>query len=213
MLDKLFIGLTTLFVLGSAMAQNIPGYPDDVFSFDPRETAQLPEYCKYTQTYRDHVEAGNDPARIAHWYEVLGKGFHHMHHYCNGLMMTNRALLLVRTKQWREWYLIDSIREFDYVIRSVNPDFPMLPEILTKKGENQLRLNRIGLAIQTLSKAAALKPDYWPPYVDLADFFVDSGNPSKAREWLEKGLAASPDAQPLKRRLAELDKRSVKAER
>jgi len=188
----------------SASAQEIPGYPDSVEGYDPREVALLPGYCKYTQLFRDRVPGGNDPKLIAHWYQVMGRSFHAMHHYCWGLMKTNRALLLARTKQVRNYYLHSSIQEFDYVINSSPPTFFMLPEIYTKRGENLLRLREWGEGMTSLQHAIDLKPDYWPPYAALGDYFKETGNYAKAAEWLQKGLKASPNAKPLQERLAAL---------
>jgi len=196
-----------LFALGlcrATAAQDIPGYPDSVEGYDPREVALLPGYCKYTQLFRDHVPGGNNATEIAHWYQTMGHPFHAMHHYCWGLMKTNRALLLARTTYVRKFYLKSALREYDYVIDSAPPDFFMLPEIYTKRGENLLRLNEIGEALVSLQHAIQLKPDYWPPYADLSDYFKRAGSPGRAMEWLRKGLAASPDAKPLLERLAEL---------
>ena len=56
----------------------------------------------------------------------------------------------------------------------------------------------------SLQHAIDLKPDYWPPYAALGDYFKEAGNYAKAAEWLQKGLAASPNAKPLKERLTAL---------
>lgn len=101
--------------------------------------------------------------------------------------------------------LRDSITEFEYVIRRAPRDFVLLPEILTRKGENLLRLGRVALGIGELRQAIEIKPDYWPPYSTLSDFYKDNGEPAKAREVLVEGLAAAPGTASLKRRLAELD--------
>jgi len=188
----------------SAAGQEIPGYPDSVEGYDPREVAMLPGYCKYTQLFRDRGPGRNDAKQIAHWYEVMGRPFHAMHHYCWGLMKTNRALLLARTKHVRNYYLHSSVQEFDYVINSSPPTFFMLPEIYTKRGENLLRLRELGEGMMSLQHAIDLKPDYWPPYAALGDYFKEAGNYAKAAEWLQKGLAASPNAKPLKERLTAL---------
>lgn len=198
--------LVAAWLCRSAAAQEIPGYPDSVEGYDPREVAMLPGYCKYTQLFRDRVPGGNDPKQIAHWYQVMGRPFHAMHHYCWGLMKTNRALLLARTKQVRNYYLHSSVQEFDYVINSSPSTFFMLPEIYTKRGENLLRLRELGEGMMSLQHAIDLKPDYWPPYAALGDYFKETGNYAKAAEWLQKGLAASPNAKPLQERLAALKK-------
>ena len=165
----------------------------------------LPRYCAYTQSFRDHVPGGNNPAEIQRWYSMLGETFHAMHHYCWGLMKTNRGVLLARSEQWRRFYLNDAIGEFDYVIDHAPPDFVLLPEILMKKGENLIRLGQDGSGNLQLLRAIELKPDYWPPYAVMSDYYKKTGDLKNAREVLEKGLLASPDAKALKERLANLD--------
>ena len=135
----------------------------------------------------------------------MGATFNAMHHYCAGLIETNRAKFLSRDPQERLFYLSHSIEEFDYVIKRAPRDFILLPEILTKKGENLIRLGRAHLAIVELQRAIDLRPDYWPPYVALSNYYKNIGNPKLAREVLQQALSFSPDAQAVKRRLAELN--------
>jgi tetratricopeptide (TPR) repeat protein len=174
--------------------------------FDPSLLGMLPPYCKHTQIYSARAPGGADAAETERWRTRLGRrNFVHMHHYCWGLENTYRALYRDQTKRERERSLTSSIHEFDYVIARVSPEFALLPEILTKKGENLLRLGNEALAIPELNRAIELKPGYWPPYAALSDHYRNTGDPAKAREWLEKGLAAEPDTPALKRRLAELN--------
>jgi Tfp pilus assembly protein PilF len=81
----------------------------------------------------------------------------------------------------------------------------LLPEILTRKGENLLRLGQAATALRELEQAAELKPDYWAPYAYMSDYYKETGDLKKARELLETGLSHAPDAKGLKRRLEELD--------
>jgi len=148
---------------------------------------------------------GNNPAEIERWYSIMGPTFKHMHHYCWGLMKTNRALLFTRAPQHRTFYLDSSISEFDYVISYAPRDFILLPEILTKKGENLIRLGRASQGALELLRAIELKPDYWPPYAAVSDYYKEIGEIAKAREWLEKGLSVTPDVRALKSRLANLE--------
>jgi tetratricopeptide (TPR) repeat protein len=182
----------------------VEGYPDNWQTLDPREVNMLPEYCKYTQIYRSVVQARDTAVQVKRWTAILGPTFHALHHYCNAILKTNRALLLSTTAQTRKFYLESSIPELDYVINRAPKDFVLLPEILTKKGENQLRLNKVVLGMETLQNAIALKPDYWPPYTVLADFYKEHNHPAEARAVLEKALEHSPDAEAVKRRLAAL---------
>jgi len=166
----------------------------------------LPRYCMYTQLFRDRVPGGMNPAEIKRWGSLMGHdAFHHMHHYCAALIDTNRAEFLSRSRVDRLFYLDHSIKEFDYVIRSVPRDFILLPEILTKKGKNLILLGQSQLAINELQRAIELKPDYWPPYAELSDYHKGMGDLQKAREYLEKALSHSPNANGLKSRLTELE--------
>ena len=198
--------------LGSVLASSTPALGDggmteyhQAQAYDPGEIALLPRYCIYTQLFRARVPGGSNKVEIDRWYEVMGRSFHHMHHYCWGLMHTNAALYKPLTRPDRMRRLNYSIQEFDYVIRNVAPNFALLPEILTTKGKNLIRLGRGWLAIPELQRAINLKPDYWPPYAAISDYYREIGDLAKAREWLEKGLSVTPDVKALKSRLAQLE--------
>ena len=193
----------TLTAPGASFAE-IAGYPPNVAAYDAREVALLPNYCKYTQSFRDKVRGGNNPEEIKRWTATMGDVFHAMHHYCWGLMKTNRALILARTKEDRLFYLNDSLGEFDYVIERSPTAFVLLPEIITRKGENLMHLGRAPQAIAELRRAIDLKADYWPPYAALADHYRTNGELAKAREILMDGLSLAPSAAALQRRLNEL---------
>jgi len=188
-----------------------PVHVEAQYDYAPREMALLPPYCKYTQVYQEHVPGGNDLSKIKEWYEVMGGSypytgpFHHMHHYCRGLQHVNYAKLFARSapqKYQRHEY---AILEFDYVLRSSPTTFALRPEILTKKGESLIAMEKGPLAIAELQSAMQLKPDYWPPYAALSDYYKGAGNIKLAREVLEQGLSSSPDAAALRRRLTELE--------
>src|SRR5688572_32104291 len=114
------VAASILSVGAPAFAQSIPGY-GPIDSYDPREIAMLPRYCIHTQIFRSRVPGGNNEAEIKRWYQVMGPAFHAMHHYCWGLMKTNRADLLARSRQVRDFYLRDSVGEFDYVLDRAPP--------------------------------------------------------------------------------------------
>ena len=188
-------------------AQEVPGYPSSWSAYDAREVALLPRYCLFTLGFRlAKVAGGESQSETDAWYAHLGPTFHSLHHYCWGMMKTNRAVLLARDPTTRRFYLTDSIGEFDYVIDRAPDDFLLLPEILTRKGENLIRLGKGSLAVFDLERAISLKPDYWPAYAQLADHYNSIGDARRARESLQEGLAQAPDANGLKRRLGELNK-------
>ena len=196
---------------GPIRAQEVPGYPPlnphTLLNgpYDPRELALLPKYCYTTQIFREFAPGGRDKAEMDRWYALLGGTYHHLHHYCWGMMKSNRANLLARDHRVRQFFLNDALAEYDYVIERAPADFVLLPEILAKKADNLFQLNRAPVAIFQLERAIELKPDYWPPYAKLADYYKGVGQVQKAREILVVGLKAAPDAVGLKRRLSELE--------
>jgi tetratricopeptide (TPR) repeat protein len=189
----------------NAHAQLIPGYSDDVRAYDPREVALLPGYCKHTQEFRERVPGGSDPKLMESWSNTLGPMYHHLHHYCWGLMKANRGLLMARTELARNHFLNDAVREYDYVIERAPQDFVLLPELLARKGQALLRLGRSPAAMAAFERAIDLKPDYWPPYAHASDYYKEVGEFEQARELLTRGLASAPNTSALQRRLAELD--------
>ena len=188
-----------------AAAQGIAGYPEHVTDYDPREVAMLPAFCPHTQLFRERVPGGNDPEAIRRWQSVLGDMYLHLHHYCWGLMHLNRARILAREAQTRNFNYASAISEFDYVIRHARPDFALLPEILTRRGEALLGLGRTAQALAEFERAIELKPDYWPPYAHISDYHKSRGDSGQARTILEAGLKVAPSASALQRRLKELD--------
>lgn len=199
------LACSSLSLPDGAVAQSIPGYPEHVTAYDPREVALLPPYCKFTQLFNERVPGGNNPAEFARWRTIMGDTFIHMHHYCYGLMYLHRAAVLARSAEVRAFNLRSAIVEFDYVIDRAPADFVLLPEILTKKGEALVLQGRSALALAELERAIELRPDYWPPYARMSDYYRSVGEIEKARAILERGLARAPDAQGLRRRLAELE--------
>lgn len=204
-----------LAVAGLALVLLTPTHVEaEPHRFDnPREMFMLPEYCKYTQDFRANVPGGNNPAEIERWTNVMGPVYIHMHHYCYGLQAINRAAFLSPTREERVHNLGVSVNEFDYVIQRAPPDFGLLPEILTKKGESLIQMDRVGQGMAELQRAIAMKANHWPAYAAISDYYKNAGQLAKAREWLEKGLSAAPDTRPLTRRLAALDAEQGKRKR
>jgi tetratricopeptide (TPR) repeat protein len=174
-------------------------------SYEASEVSKLPGYCKYTQTFRGRVPGSDNAAEIERWTRVMGDTFIHMHHYCFGLMAVNSSVSLSNTPMDRRHYLSVSINEFDYILRHAPLDFALLPEILTRKGESLIQLDRAGEGMLEFQRAIKIQANYTPAYAAMSDFYKKAGQPAKAREWLEKGLSAAPNARALVRRLAELD--------
>jgi len=198
---------------GLSLALLTPLYAQDPHTYEPSLILKLPPYCKHTMFFTERVPGGNNPDEIRRWKTLMGPTFIHMHHYCYGLMATNRAIYLSTTRADRMHNLGVSIVEFDYVIQRAPPEFGLLPEILTNKGENLIMMDRGPEGVGVLQNAIDIKPDYWRSYAVVSDYYKSVGAPAKAREWLEKGLSAAPGTRSLTRRLAELGGEQGKSNR
>ena len=177
------------------------------FRYDAKVFAFLPEWCKYTPLWGSSAP-GLKVEERERLHRLMGpQNFRHLHHYCRGLFLTARALYFEQTKAGRDAALTGSLGEYEYSILRVEPTFALLPEMLTKKGETLVLLGRAE-AVVALHQAISLRGDYWPAYVALSDYFANLGNVEQARQWLQKGLNAAPQAQVLVRRLAELERKA-----
>ena len=157
----------------------------------------LPKYCQ-ARMWHNTAEAQK------YWTSVMGSTYEHIHHYCRGLVHTNRATMFFRDPQDIRFALNKSLDEFGYVLRHAPMDFVLLPEIFTKRGDNLNRLGRTEEGMEDLRRAMKLKPDYWPPYAAISDHYRRQGDMAKAREWLDKALAIAPNAKALHLKVAEL---------
>jgi len=169
--------------------------------YSAHEVAALPEYCPYTQGFRDQFGGGNAEA-ASYWGQQLGPEAMHMHHYCRGILFINRARGSM-PKERGKWYGL-AIGELDYILRNVKEDYVLLPEMLTRKGEALVHLKNFVEAQPVLRKAIELKPDYWPAYARLAEGFIILKQPDAAREVLKEGIARADDPRGLQRMLDEL---------
>src|SRR5262249_40319009 len=139
------------------------------------QLSMLPRYCLYTEAYRGRL--GANPVEEAKYKALLGNMLIHLHHYCYGLLYTNEFTMGTGSTLEKLRGLRGSLAEFDYVLRSAratNPNFVLLPEIYWHKGKNMLRLGLVG-GIFELEQSIKIKPDYWPPYADLSDYYKKTG--------------------------------------
>lgn len=170
----------------------------------PRESELplLPPYCKAKLFDKP------DSPEYASWEATLGTGFEHTHHYCAGLNFVNRANRTFGNKSDQAQLLIQSINEFNYVLKHAPQTYVLMPEILLQKGKALVRLQKKGEAIQEFQNAISLNADYPAAYAALSDQYKDMGNSAEAKKTLQQGLARLPDSKLLLRRLNEIDKKS-----
>ena len=182
-----------------------PGLSSGQIHPDPTasEVSLLPEYCKHTQVFKDRfstIESYNQ------WQERMGPTFSHLHHYCWGMVAIQRTNKPGVTKQDRDHWLRTSVNEIEYVLRNAESSFVLLPELLTRRGVSLSKLKQFSAAEESFRRAIESKLDYWPAHLGLAQLFVDRGDKSAARKYLEQSIPQVSDDRMLKRMLADLQR-------
>jgi tetratricopeptide (TPR) repeat protein len=122
----------------------------------------------------------------------MGETFWHVHHYCYGMLKALRAETMDLSPQVRRALLVSAITEVEYVLRRAPPEFVLLPELYLRVGDYQRKLGLVVDAIGSYERSRAVKPDYWPPYVEQAKLNLSIGRRDAAIQVLEAGLALMP---------------------
>jgi tetratricopeptide (TPR) repeat protein len=173
----------------------------------PAELTLLPPYCPHTAIISKRY--GGKQSRTKHdaatkpFVDMYGTDFWHLHHYCFGLTRALRAERLA-SREKREKGLELSIGEYEYVMKHVRPNSIMLPELHMQKGISLIKLKRGAMAVLELKKAIQLNPRFVRAYLELSNYYADSGKKELALQTLEEGLGVSPEATSLKQRYADL---------
>jgi tetratricopeptide (TPR) repeat protein len=162
------------------------------------ELALTPPYCQDVQTLRYGDKYSPSP-NAAKWVALMGEGFWAVHHYCWALINLGRADRPSMPAQERLGLRMGAVADMMYVIRNTPPNFILLPEIYTRKGQVELLLKRDADAKASFEKARELKPDYWPAYFQWAEYLANSGQKSQAREVLVEGLRHAPSSKTLRK--------------
>ncbi|HEY1092201.1 MAG TPA: tetratricopeptide repeat protein, partial [Burkholderiaceae bacterium] len=188
--------LALVLLLGSTACLQLAtaGVPPNVTA---GEMAALPVYCPDTMGFKYGDAYSNTSPRAKHWVGMMGPGFWAMHHYCWALLSEGRARAPAITTEQRRFLYESAIADATYVVLNTKPDFILLPEILVRIGEWQLKINRIPQAYDAFMQARTAKPDYWPAYSKWAELQISQKLLSQARKTLEEGLAQAPDASEL----------------
>jgi tetratricopeptide (TPR) repeat protein len=173
------------------------------FAPTPTELASLPQYCKDRLNPAIGANRHNPVARK--WFEVFGPNYLDLHHFCFGLNFYNRAVMASGNSRLHNYYLEQSEKNFDYIIRAAKPGFLLLPEALARRGVVELERGSPAAAVRDFRRAIKIKPNYTAAYGKLSDVYVRLGKRKEARAALEKGLAVVPNSRLLRRKLSRLD--------
>ena len=179
---------------------NSAGAPDTV------DLPGLPAYCPSTWGGSARTKES-----VEHWEQRMGGGmFMHMHHYCWGLASLRKAQDYKLSVGEKRTLLSTAVKEIDYVLGHAQPDFVLLPEMLTKRGEALLRLKDYRAAEAMFTKAIETRKDYWPAYTLYAEALIDQGKRDQARDVLNNGIKQVSEPRMLQRMLTDLNARNTK---
>lgn len=181
---RLFLSLWVLASSAPALAQ--------LDNISPGELALTSEYCPDTQTFAGKYTTGAVAERQRKWVSMMGETFWTMHHYCWAQVAWIRATQAGVSPQTRDGLLRGAISDIYYVINHAPADYVLMPELLTRIGEYYTRIGNASQASAHFQRAIDAKADYWPPYVRLADIYLQLGERTKALEIIDAGLRHVP---------------------
>lgn len=184
------VGLLMSVVFFPALATET-GYPSD------NELRSLHPYCTAL------LRGGSQSAEYKHWAGIVGPGFGHAHHFCQGLNLINRYYKATSAYD-RKYYLGASLPEFGYMIKNAEPTSSLMPEVYLGRGTALWKLGRNAEAIADFLKASELNPKYPRTYATLVEFYMENKLKAKALDTLTEGLKHIPDSKMLQRRYLEL---------
>lgn len=156
---------------------------------------------EFARTAEEHamcsaaITQGRDTSDQTNWV--------HMHHYCDCLRFTQRAVNSPNEADKRD-NLGQAIQGCDYVLGHVSENFYMRPMVLVSKGRALEIAKRPAEAIQAYETAIKLNPSYYKAYIGLSDAYLAIGDRKSALQAVESGLQIAPQSTGLQKRLSKL---------
>ncbi|MHB1083824.1 MAG: tetratricopeptide repeat protein [Thiobacillus sp.] len=184
------VGLLVSVVFSPAFATET-GYPTD------SELRSLHPYCTAL------LRGGSKSDEYKYWAGIVGPGFGHAHHFCQGLNLINRYYRATSAYD-RKYYLGASLPEFGYMIKHAEPTSSLMPEVYLGRGTALWKLGRNGEAVADFLKAQELNPKFPRTYATLIEFYMENKLKAKALDTATEGLKQNPDSKMLQRRYVEL---------
>ncbi len=193
MLKTLYARLIILLLVvfcGKAWAV-LPWIPTD------EEFRSLPPYCKVKMT------SAVNSAEYTYWFQLLGKDFEHVHHYCAGMNFAARSYRLP-DKQDRIYYRNQALANYKYMFDHAHQEFSLMPDVYMSRGRLYLSGDKAFLALADFKKAVELNPGFTSGYLAQADWYVKFKMNNEALAVITEGLRQVPDSKALQRRYTKL---------
>lgn len=188
--------------LGAALCLAVPAHAQ-VRDMKPEDVAGLPEYCPHTLTF---VGQYGSKEGATYWKSRFGDAaYAGMHHYCWALLHLRRAAAPRVSAVDKRGHYNAAVSDIDFLLRRTSDDFPLLPEVLTRRGEANMHLKRFTDAENDYRKAIFLRSDYWPAYAKLAMTYQQQRRYDSAKQVLTDGIGKVSDPRVLKSMLDQLN--------
>jgi tetratricopeptide (TPR) repeat protein len=200
-----FCGLApTLFVFlpQYVIAQSIDG--------NANERSLLPEYCAYTNTTGMYLRGTGIVSEGAKkWFAINGESNQkHIHHYCWAMLRLLRSHSAQASNQVKKNLRDSALADIDYSIENSTADFPLLAELLTRKGTTLTLLNRRREAFAAFKDAIKTKPTHAAAYYELAHLQWREGDSASAQATIASGLTELPNSEMLKKLQLEIGQKT-----
>lgn len=171
------------------------------------ELRALPRICHAQRFINSALDSPIVPeAERRMWEAKLGEPFMSFHHFCWGLIDMRRAAA-TRDPGRRNTHYRNAVQNFQYVERNSDATFPLLPEVLLRKGMALQLLGDPASAASQFLAAVKIKRDYTPAYAALIDVYVELEDIEAANETLAEGLSHAPSSRILATKKTELEER------
>jgi hypothetical protein len=118
----------------------------------------------------------------------LGPNWGHMHHYCDCVRFTNRAVrVMYRDKQEFGHNLTDAFSNCDYVLSATTNDFELRPDLHLQKAKIYSMWGKDALAAAEFTRTLDASTKFVSAYVGLADTYRRLHDLAKALEIVSDG--------------------------
>lgn len=134
------------------------------------------------------------------WKAILGPQVTWNNHTCYGINSINRYYK-AKGERARSNLLEAALRDFNYSVEHLSPDFRLMPEIYYYRGVVYKLQGKHAQAVADFLKSLELEPRYTRSVAELSDLYAGKySNGTKALEVVTEGLRHNPDSKELRRR-------------
>lgn len=175
-------------VCTAMMGLSLAAYASQPYGPTAEEAKILPDYCQNPEQ----------------WKSILGSAATWNNHTCYGINRINRYYKS-RTSPEKRGNLEGALRDFNYSVTKLPPDFVLMPEIYMYRGITYGLMDRVGEAVADLQKAIGMDPKLTKAHNELADLYETKlSQRDKALEIITAGLRHNPDVKSMQRRYTRL---------